>query len=68
MNCTQSRKVELVNQEIETKPLEDDIRRFKSLKSLIAGSDVLDFGCGRKGFLQLNQKQAKHENTLLQSL
>ena len=56
VNYTQSRKVELVNQEIETKPLEDDIRRFKSLKSLIAGSDVLDFGCGRGGFLQLAQK------------
>ena len=56
VNYTQSSKVELVNEEIETKPLEDDIRRFESLKSLIADSEVLDFGCGRGGFLQLAQK------------
>ena len=56
VNYTQSSKVELVNEEIETKPLEDDIRRFESLESLIADSDVLDFGCGRGGFLQLTQK------------
>jgi len=56
VNYTQSNKVELVNEEIETRPLEDDIRRFESLESLIADSDVLDFGCGRGGFLQLTQK------------
>ena len=29
---------------IESKPLEDDIRRFESYKELIKGSEILDFG------------------------
>ena len=44
---------------IESKPLEDDIRRFESYKELIKGSEILDFGCGRGGFIQLSQKISK---------
>ena len=44
---------------IESKPLEDDIRRFESYKALIKGSEILDFGCGRGGFIQLSKKISK---------
>jgi len=44
---------------IESKPLEDDIRRFESYKELIKGSEILDFGCGRGGFIQLSKKISK---------
>ena len=44
---------------IESKPLEDDIRRFESYKELIKGSEVLDFGCGRGDFVQLSKKISK---------
>ena len=44
---------------IESKPLEDDIRRFESYKELIKGSEILDFGCGRGGFIQLTQEISK---------
>jgi len=44
---------------IESKPLEDDVRRFESHKELIKGSEILDFGCGRGGFIQLSKKISK---------
>jgi len=44
------------NELIVTKPLEDDIRRFELYKELIKDSNVLDFGCGRGGFLQLTKQ------------
>ena len=44
---------------IKSKPLEDDIRRFESYKELIKGSEILDFGCGRGGFIQLSKKISK---------
>jgi 2-polyprenyl-3-methyl-5-hydroxy-6-metoxy-1,4-benzoquinol methylase len=44
---------------IKSKPLEDDIRRFESYKELISGSEILDFGCGRGGFIQLSKKISK---------
>ena len=44
---------------IESKPLEDDIRRFESYKELIKGSEILDFGCGRGGFIKLSKKISK---------
>ena len=44
---------------IKSKPLEDDIRRFESYKELINGSEILDFGCGRGGFIQLSKKISK---------
>ena len=44
---------------IESKPLEDDIRRFESYKELIKGSEILDFGCGRGGFVQLSREISK---------
>nr|MBT6353843.1 hypothetical protein [Pelagibacteraceae bacterium] len=44
---------------IKSKPLEDDIRRFESYKELISGSEILDFGCGRGGFIQLSNKISK---------
>ena len=49
VNSTQSSKVELVNEVIATEPLDDHFRSFESLKSLIADSDIGDFGCGRGG-------------------
>jgi len=42
-----------------TKTFEDDIRRFESYKELIKGSEILDFGCGRGGFIQLSKKISK---------
>ena len=50
------RNTETVEGLIESKPLEDDIRRFESYKELIKGSEILDFGCGRGGFIQLSNK------------
>lgn len=44
---------------IKSKPLEDDIRRFESYKELISGSEILDFGCGKGGFIQLSKKISK---------
>lgn len=44
---------------IKSKPFEDDIRRFESYKELIKGSEILDFGCGRGGFIQLSNKISK---------
>ena len=44
---------------IASKPLEDDIRRFKSYKELIKGSEILDFVCGKGGFIQLSKKISK---------
>ena len=41
------------------KTFEDDIRRFESYKELIKGSEILDFGCGRGGFIQLSKKISK---------
>ena len=37
----------------------DNLRRFESYKELIKDSDVLDFGCGRDGFIKLTQKISK---------
>ncbi len=51
--------IETVGGVIKSKPLEDDIRRFESYKELIKGSEILDFGCGRGGFLQLSNKISK---------
>jgi 2-polyprenyl-3-methyl-5-hydroxy-6-metoxy-1,4-benzoquinol methylase len=45
--------------EIKSKPLEDDIRRFESYKELIRDSEILDFGCGRGGFIQLSNGISK---------
>tara|TARA_B110000008_G_C16977428_1_gene566511 strand:+ start:5168 stop:6088 length:921 start_codon:yes stop_codon:yes gene_type:complete len=45
---------------IRTKPLEDDLRRFKSYKELINGSELLDFGCGRGDFVKLADKISKN--------
>ena len=36
-----------------------DKRRFKLLKGLIAGKDILDFGCGGGGFLNLCRLSAR---------
>ena len=47
---------ETVDGLIKSKPLEDDIRRFESIKELIKGSKILDFGCGRGGFIQLTKE------------
>ena len=44
---------------IESKPLEDDVRRFELHKELIKGSEILDFGCGRGGFIQLSKSISK---------
>ena len=44
---------------IKSKPPEDDIRRFESYKELIKGSEILDFGCGIGGFIQLSKKISK---------
>ena len=44
---------------IDSKPLEDDIRRFESYKELIKGTEILDFGCGKGGFIQLSKKISK---------
>ena len=44
---------------IKSKPLDDDIRRFESYKELIKGSEILDFGCGKGGFLQLSKAISK---------
>ncbi len=44
------------NKAIETEPLEDDIRRFESYKDLIQDSDILDFGCGKGGFINLTKE------------
>ena len=44
---------------IESKPLDDDFRRFESYKELINGSEILDFGCGRGGFIKLTKKISK---------
>jgi 2-polyprenyl-3-methyl-5-hydroxy-6-metoxy-1,4-benzoquinol methylase len=44
---------------IKSKPLEDDIRRFESYKELINESEILDFGCGRGGFIELSKKISK---------
>ena len=43
------------NKVILSKPLDDDIRRFKTYKKLIKDSDILDFGCGRGGFISLTK-------------
>jgi 2-polyprenyl-3-methyl-5-hydroxy-6-metoxy-1,4-benzoquinol methylase len=47
---------ETVDGLIKSKPLEDDIRRFESIKELIKDSKILDFGCGRGGFIQLTKE------------
>ena len=44
---------------IESKPLEDDIRRFESYKELIKGSEILDFGCENGDFLLLSKEISK---------
>jgi len=44
---------------ILTIPLEDDVRRFESYKELINNSKILDFGCGKGGFIQLTQEVSK---------
>ena len=44
------------NKIIQTRPLEDDIRRFESYRELIKDSNVLDFGCGRSGFIELTKQ------------
>jgi len=50
---------ETVKGVIKSKPLEDDIRRFELYKELINGSEILDFGCGKGGFLRLSKEISK---------
>jgi 2-polyprenyl-3-methyl-5-hydroxy-6-metoxy-1,4-benzoquinol methylase len=50
---------ETVDGLIKSKPLEDDMRRYESYKKLIKGSEILDFGCGRGGFLTLANEISK---------
>jgi len=38
----------------------DDERRFKSYSEMIANKDILDFGCGAGGFLNLSKNIAKN--------
>ena len=40
--------------------LNDDLRRFNFLKKKIKNKTLLDFGCGRGGFLKLSQKITKN--------
>lgn len=37
---------------ISTSPLEDDIRRFKLFHKILINKKILDFGCGKGGFLR----------------
>tara|TARA_B100000787_G_C16189443_1_gene296542 strand:+ start:1484 stop:2404 length:921 start_codon:yes stop_codon:yes gene_type:complete len=52
-------RIETAKGMIESKPLEDDLRRFESYKELIKGSEILDFGCGRGDFIKLSKKISK---------
>ncbi len=47
------------NKVILSTPLEDDIRRFELHKDLINNSKILDFGCGKGGFIKLTQNISK---------
>lgn len=44
---------------INPQHLEDDLRRFNSYKDYLKDSDLLDFGCGKGGFLKLSNKISK---------
>ena len=44
---------------IETKPLEDDYRRFENNKLKFRNKAILDFGCGQGGFIKLISKIAQ---------
>jgi len=44
---------------IQSKPIDDDIRRFESYKELIRGAEILDFGCGKGDFLKLAKNISK---------
>jgi len=52
-------KTETSNGAIKSKPIQDDLRRYDSYKELIKDSDILDFGCGRGGFLSLSTQISK---------
>ncbi len=52
-------KTHVQNGVILSTPLEDDIRRFELYKDLISNSEILDFGCGRGGFIKLTQEISK---------
>ena len=44
---------------ITSPPLDDDLRRFNDYKNKIKGKNILDFGCGKGGFLSFSKKIAK---------
>ena len=46
--------------EINPQHLEDDIRRFNLHRNFIKDLDVLDFGCGKGGFLELTNAISKN--------
>ena len=45
--------------DVKSKPLNDDIRRYETYKDLILDSEILDFGCGKGGFIELSNKISK---------
>jgi 2-polyprenyl-3-methyl-5-hydroxy-6-metoxy-1,4-benzoquinol methylase len=45
--------------EIPIEPLEDDRRRYADYRDMIQGKDILDFGCGKGGFLKLAEGTAR---------
>lgn len=48
---------------VETPPLEDDYRRYSFYNKFLKDSSILDFGCGKGGFLRLLK-----ENNISQNL
>lgn len=44
------------NEFVKTPPLEDNLIRYDIYKEFLINSSVLDFGCGKGGFLELLQK------------
>ena len=47
---------------IATTPLEDDVRRFKLFAHMLKGKKILDFGCGKGGFLRIIKNNKISEN------
>lgn len=50
-------KTLLNNNLVNTPPLEDDIRRFELYKNELKDLSILDFGCGKGGFLKKIKEQ-----------
>ena len=46
--------------QINPQHLEDDLRRFETHKKFLQDKEVLDFGCGIGGFLQLTDRVSKN--------